>query len=101
MLGRRTVALVGTNEPRSLAVPRVTVDGKLQPPQNIALTFYGETRESVLEDPGSVVSRASAFTGAYVPAWLAWVLVVTLLAGVPAGVVLALAWALRSDAAGS
>ena len=99
--GRRTVALVGTNEPRSVAVPRVTVDGKLQPPQNIALTFYGETRESVLEDPGGVVSRASAFTGSYVPAWLAWVLVVTLLAVVPAGVVLALAWALRSDAAGS
>ena len=100
-LGRRTVALVGTNEPRSVAVPRVTLDGKVQPPQNIALTFYGDTAESVLDDPGSVVSRASAFTAAYVPAWLVWVLVVTLLAGVPAGVVLALAWALKSDAAGS
>jgi hypothetical protein len=100
-LGRRTVALVGTNEPRSVAIPRVTAGGKLQPPQNIALTFYGDTDESVLEDPGSVVSRASAFTAAYVPAWLVWVLVVTLLVGVPAGVILALAWALRSDAAGS
>jgi hypothetical protein len=100
-LGRRTVALAGTNEPRSVAVPRVTVDGKLQPPQNIALTIYGDTAESVLEDPGSVVSRASAFTAAYVPTWLAWVLVATLLTGVPAGLVFALAWALRSDAAGS
>jgi hypothetical protein len=96
-LGRRTVDLVGTNEPRSVAVPRVTVDGKLQPPQNIALTFYGDTRESVLEDPASVVARASAFTAAYMPSWLVWVLVVTLLAGVPAGIVVALAWALNRD----
>ena len=99
-LGRNAVLLIGTNEPRSIAAATITVEGVAQPPQNVELTFFGDTGESVLDDPGSTVSRASAFTAAYVPQWLVWLLVAALLAGVPAGVVVALAWALRSDAAG-
>jgi hypothetical protein len=99
--GRRSLLLVGTNEPRSRSTPVLAINGKKGPDVDVAVTFFGDRGESVADDPGSVLDQAGSFTGGYVPQWLAWVLVFSLLLGVPAVVVVTFAWALRRDAAGS
>jgi hypothetical protein len=95
--GRRSLLLVGTNEPRSRSIPVLAINGKKGPDVDIAVTFFGDRGESVVDDPGSVLAQAGSFTGGYVPTWLVWVLAALLLAGVPTSVVVSLAWSLRRD----
>jgi hypothetical protein len=87
--GRRSVGLVGTNEPESQTLP-VTYVGR-RPPSDIdpAITFLSGRRVSILGDPGASLRRAAALTGV-VPAWLMWPLGLLFLIGVPIAVAAAL-----------
>jgi hypothetical protein len=82
--GRHTVALVGTTEPESLTRPATTVDGKPLADVDPALTFLTGKRQDILSEAGTVVDRATGFTGV-VPAWLLWPLAVLFVLGIPVG----------------
>jgi hypothetical protein len=95
--GRHRIALTGTAEQRSLTPATTTVDGRRQP-ADVALTLLEAEQRSLLERMGTVLDRASEFTGV-VPAWLLWPLVVLLAAGVPVAIFWGLYAALRADEA--
>lgn len=89
--GRRAVGLVGTDEPLSLTLPATTLDGKPTGEVDPAITFLGGPPQSMISRAGTILGRASDFTGGYVPLWLLWPLSVLLVLAAP----LALAWALH------
>jgi hypothetical protein len=91
--GRHAVGLVGTDEPLSSSLPATALDGK--PTGNIdpAITFLGEPPRSMISHAGTILGRASEFTGGFVPLWLLWPLAVAFVLATP----LALAWALYTS----
>jgi hypothetical protein len=88
--GRRAVGLVGTDEPLSVTLPATTIDGKPAGEVDPAITFLGGPPQSMMSRAGTILARASNFTGGYVPLWLLWPLAVLLVLAAP----LTLAWAL-------
>jgi hypothetical protein len=99
-VGRAGVELVGTNEPRSLAFARTTVDGKeARGGVDVALSLFEARSSSVIGRTGRVLERASAFTGGWAPVWLLWPALVVAVLGLPLGVVAALLLAQRDDRA--
>ena len=91
--GRRAVGLVGTDEPLSTSLPATKVDGKPAGDVDPALTFLAGPPQSMISRAGTILGRASDFTGGFVPLWLLWPLTLLLVLGAP----LALAWALYSS----
>jgi hypothetical protein len=89
-VGGRAVGLVGTDEPLSVTLPATTIDGKPAGEVDPAITFLGGPPQSMISRAGTILGRASDFTGGYVPLWLLWPLTVLLVLAAP----LALAWAL-------
>lgn len=94
--GRRTVGLVGTDEPQTVSLPATSVDGKPPGPVDPAVTFLNNGPRSVVDLAGTIIGRASDFTGGAAPAWLLWPLVLLLVLGVPLGIAAALALGLRA-----
>jgi hypothetical protein len=91
--GRHAVGLVGTDEPLSTTLPATKVDGKPAGEVDPALTFLGGPPQSMISRAGTILGRASDFTGGFVPLWLLWPLALLFVLGAP----LALAWALYSS----
>jgi hypothetical protein len=88
--GRRAVGLVGTDEPLSATLPATALDGKPTGDIDPAITFLGGPPQSMISRAGTILGRASDFTGGFVPLWLLWPLALAVVLGAP----LALAWAL-------
>jgi hypothetical protein len=88
--GRHAVGLVGTDEPLSASLPATELDGKPTGNVDPAITFLGGPPQSMISRAGTILGRASDFTGGYIPMWLLWPLAVLLVLAAP----LALAWAL-------
>jgi hypothetical protein len=95
--GHRPVALLGTNEPRSLSASHPTLGGRTLLDQGVALELYASKPQSILSRTGTILSRAAAFTGDLAPVWLLWPLLVVLVAGAPLAIVAGFAAALRND----
>jgi hypothetical protein len=93
--GRRAVGLVGTDEPVSLSLPATAVDGKPVGEIDPAITFLDGPPASLLDRFGTVLGRASDFTGGAMPLWLLWPLAVVFLLAVPAGVAVSVFAGLR------
>jgi hypothetical protein len=88
--GRRAVGLVGTDEPLSTTLPATVLDGKPAGNVDPAITFLGGPPQSMISRAGTILGRASVFTGGFVPLWLLWPLTLLFVLGAP----FALAWAL-------
>jgi hypothetical protein len=88
--GRHSVGLVGTDEPQASSLPATTVDGKPSGAVDPAITFIGGPPQSIISRAGTILGRASDFTGGFVPLWLLWPLAIAFVLAAP----LALAWAL-------
>jgi hypothetical protein len=88
--GPRAVGLVGTDEPLSTSLPATALDGKPAGDVDPAITFLGGPPQSMISRAGTILGRASDFTGGFVPLWLLWPLTLMFVLGAP----FALAWAL-------
>jgi hypothetical protein len=88
--GRHAVGLVGTDEPVSASLPATKLDGKPTGSVDPAITFLGGPPQSMISRAGTILGRASDFTGGFVPLWLLWPLAIAFVLAAP----LALAWAL-------
>jgi hypothetical protein len=97
--GRRSVGLVGTDEGFSASLPGTVVDGKSAGAVDPALAFLDGPPRSLLSQAGTVLGRASDFTGGVVPLWLLWPLTVLLVFAVPVAVALGFASTVRRDSA--
>ena len=95
-LGRRSMALVGTTEPRSQSVAVTTVEGEPQP-ADVALTLAEAEPRAPLSRLDEIFSRASTMTSGLMPVWLLWSVCALLAVAAP----LALFWsvyaALRAE----
>ena len=92
--GGRAVGLVGTDEPVSQSLPATAIDGKPAGNVDPAITFLDGPPASILSRAGTILGRASDFTGGVVPLWLLWPLTVLFVLGAP----IALAYALYVEA---
>jgi hypothetical protein len=81
---------VGTDEPLSSSLPATALDGKPAGDVDPAITFLGGPPQSMISRAGTILGRASDFTGGFVPLWLLWPLALVFVLGSP----FALAWAL-------
>jgi hypothetical protein len=88
--GRHAVGLVGTDEPFSVSLPATSLDGKPAGAVDPAITFLGGPPQPMIDRAGTILGRASDFTGGFVPLWLLWPLVIAFVLVAP----LSLAWAL-------
>jgi hypothetical protein len=91
--GTHSVGLVGTDEPISASLPATSVDDKPVPEIDPAITFLGGRPASMISRAGTILGRASDFTGGFVPLWLLWPLALLFVLGAP----LALAWGFYSS----
>ncbi|HEX7297884.1 MAG TPA: hypothetical protein VF257_02685 [Solirubrobacteraceae bacterium] len=98
--GRSPIGLAGTNNPVWIGLATTSVDGRKLDGQAVALTLLEPERQSLLDRLGTIVHRASDFTGHLMPFWLAWVLVVALVIGTPFAVFAAFWATLRTDEPG-
>jgi hypothetical protein len=82
--GSSPVSLFGTNEPTAIGVSRTTVDGRsLGDEQAIELILLEGEDRSIVGRLGTIMHRASDFTGGLMPFWLAWPLVVLFVLATP------------------
>jgi hypothetical protein len=94
----QAVALYGTNEATAIGLSRTSVDGRsLGGAQGISLTLLEARDRSILARLGTVVQRASAFSGALMPPWILWPLVVLLVVAAPPAIFWAFWLALREE----
>ncbi len=95
-LGRTTVLLDGTNEPRTVSRPSVEIAGQ-HVPGDIALSFEEDVPESLLDRLGTVFAHASNLTDGLIPVWLIWLIAPVVAFGVPIALILAFYSALLDD----
>lgn len=93
--GTARIALVGTEEERTLSRPESEVGGKVAEADTY-LAFYERGSASALDRAGEIVDRMSAFRPAIVGPWLLWPLLALVVLGVPGGVLWAALRAVRS-----
>jgi hypothetical protein len=93
--GRRTIELVGTDEPRSQTFAATRVDGKPQT-ADAALLLLPREQQSLADHFGSLLRRASALTGGLAPAWLLWPIALLAAVALPVGAVTALVLSMRT-----
>jgi hypothetical protein len=93
--GAAPIALVGTEEARTVSRPEGDVGGKVAEGDTY-LAFYERGWASALDRAGEIVNRMSAFRPAVVGPWLLWPLLALVVLGVPAGVLWAALAAVRS-----
>jgi hypothetical protein len=79
-LDKGDVALVGTNEPRTLSRPRMTIGGAPADGE-FSLAFRSANGESTFKLAGTVADRIAAFKPAFVQPWLVVVLLALVLVG--------------------
>jgi hypothetical protein len=79
-LGGREVSLVGTNEPRTLSRPRMTIAGKAAVGE-FSLAFASAEKRSAFALIGPVARRISAFKPVWVQPWVVAFLLAAVLAG--------------------
>jgi hypothetical protein len=91
--GRRTVSLVGTNEPALVSLPTTYLGGTPVVDVDPAIAFTTGQERSIVQRRTTIVDHTAAFTGV-MPAWLIWPLALLFVLGLPAGV----AWALLISA---
>ena len=91
-LGERRIALYAAAD-RTNSRSTVFVDGRQVVP-DFGITFYEREPASILDRLSTSVERATVFRGPLTTALL-WTLLLLFVVGTPAGVLLALAWALR------
>jgi hypothetical protein len=92
--GRRTVALLGTREPRTLSRAVTTIDGAPSP-ADISLRFLGAEPGTVPERLGSLVDRISAFKPTVFEKPILWLVLALVVVAVPALALYALAAGFR------
>jgi hypothetical protein len=97
--GRRSVGLVGTDEGFSASLPATSINGTSAGAVDPALTFLDGPPRSLLSQAGTVLGRASDFTGGVVPLWLLWPLTVLLVLAAPVALALGFAATVRRDSA--
>ncbi len=97
--GRRSVGLVGTDEGFSASLPGTVVDGKTAGPIDPALAFLDGPPRSLWSQAGTVLGRASDFTGGVVPLWLLWPLTVLFVLAAPVALAVGFAATVRRDSA--
>lgn len=95
--GPSAIELAGTADGRFMGVSRTSIDGRPLEAQTVELSLYEAKARSNLERLGTIVHRASDFTGNTIPFWLAWVLVVGLVIGTPLAIFGALWSTLRAE----
>ena len=95
--GRRRIALVGTEEPRTATRSVTRISGVIQP--DLALTIYEPGRRSLLAAAGEILDRAALYKAGFLRGWMLAPLALLVLAGVPLGVLWALGHALRAEPA--
>lgn len=95
--GRTPVELVGAQDMRSIVPAKLLLDGEEVPGKDVELTLLERERRSLLERPGDLVAHARDLTADYAPAWLLWILLVLVAAGLPAAAVGGLYAAVRRD----
>ncbi len=88
--GRLSVDLVGTSEPRSLALARPSVDGAPLPGRTIAVSLIEREPRSILDRLDEAVERTHDLTGGLAPELALWILLFAAALGIPAGALLAL-----------
>ena len=79
-LGGADVALVGTNEPRTLSRPRMSINGAAADGE-FSLAFRSANGESTFKLAGTVADRIAAFKPSFAQPWLVVVLLVLVLGG--------------------
>jgi hypothetical protein len=99
-VGSATVSLFGTNEAPSIGLAQTSLDGRsLGATQGAKLTLLEARDRSILGRLGTIVHRASDFTGGLMPFWLAWPLVVVLVLVTPFAIFAAFWLAFREETA--
>jgi hypothetical protein len=94
--GPGPIALVGTEEFRTISRARTAVDGaEIEP--DLALTFFEQRPTSLLAYLPVVEQRLTAFRGFLGHGWLVWPLTLLVALGVPAAVLVTLARALGDE----
>jgi hypothetical protein len=96
-VGRSRIALAGTNNPLWIGQAKTRIGRRELAGQAIALNLVETRRQSLLARLGTITTRASDLTGGLVPGWLAWILAVGLVLGVPCAIVAGYWAALRAD----
>jgi len=96
-LGRHTIGLYGTAEPRTQSRPTVTVNGK-ETATDVGLQFYRRQPRALINRLGSVFSHITAFTWSALGPWLLWILAPFVAVGLPLGILWALVSAIKVDA---
>ena len=79
-LGKTDVQLVGTNEPRTLSRPRMSIGG-VATDGEFSLAFRSANGESTFKLAGTIADRIAAFKPAFAQPWLVVVLLVLVLGG--------------------
>jgi hypothetical protein len=96
--GTAPVSLFGTNEATSIGLAQTSVDGRsLGAAPAIKLTLLEARDRSILGRLGTIMHRASDFTGGLLPFWLAWPLVVVFVLAAPFAIFAAFRLAFREE----
>ena len=99
-LGRTSVLLDGTNEPRTVSRPSVEIAGR-QVAGDIALSFEEDVPQSLVDRLGTVFGHASHLTDGLIPVWLIWLIAPLVAFGVPIALILAFYSAMLEDFGGT
>jgi hypothetical protein len=94
---RAPLSVIGTTEALSFGPAKTSVDGVAIGDRSMALNLLEARPRSILSRLGTIVHRASDFTGGLVPFWLSWLLVVGLVVGTPVAIFVGFAATLRSS----
>jgi hypothetical protein len=82
-VGERPLAVVGTQEIRSLVAAELLVNGAAVPGKDLELTMLEAERRTLLERPGDLVAHAQTLAADFTPRWLLWVVLVLVVPGIP------------------
>jgi hypothetical protein len=96
--GDSTVSLLGTNEATAIGLSQTSVDGRSLGQSHGPKLMLLEARDrSIVARLGTIMHRASDFTGGLMPFWLAWPLVVGFVLATPFAIFAAFRLAFRDE----
>ena len=94
---KKLVALIGTEEPRTLSRPVVRVDGREQPNIDVALQFHQARERSILQRLPEMVAAVAAYKPPPFGRPLLWLLLALVVLGLPVAVMVAFALGVRAS----